>query len=415
MCAISSSLSSTGERLLEASIIFRWYSVFRNRCIQLNTTELRQLLVTRFSEGELRDLCVDLGIDYEILPGQSKADKARELVAYFERRGRIIELETASRKLRPNADWHNIPLQSLQTRSIALKDWLLIILTIISLVSIFSVIWLSGTSKNLQGQQPSPTTVIAVSPPSVVDTAVSTSSLQGKIVFASDRDADKPEIYVADADGKNITRLTNNNDIDDAPTWSNDGQRIAFQSQSTEDVDIVIMNSDGKNMYRITNKHGKNYHPVWSSNGQLITFHSNYGSSADNYNIFIAKSDGSEEPRQITFGEGKNTDPSWPRSDCCIAFVAETSNSIQIINYPDGTLKQQIPSSISEIHNPRWSYDNMWIVFEAKSNGHNYIYKVHVNDNSAPIRIGGFTAFWPVWSHDNQKIVFQSDMESFAE
>ena len=54
-------------------------------------TMLRQILAERFNEGELRTLCFDLGIDYENLPGQGKADKARELVAYFQRRGDIAK------------------------------------------------------------------------------------------------------------------------------------------------------------------------------------------------------------------------------------------------------------------------------------------------------------------------------------
>ena len=55
-------------------------------------------MLARFGEGELKDLCFDLGIDYEDLPGQGKADKARELVAHCERRDRFAELEAAYKK-----------------------------------------------------------------------------------------------------------------------------------------------------------------------------------------------------------------------------------------------------------------------------------------------------------------------------
>ena len=55
-------------------------------------TELRKILTNRFNESELRDLCFDLGLDYDDLPGAGKKDKARELVAYYHRRGRIGEL-----------------------------------------------------------------------------------------------------------------------------------------------------------------------------------------------------------------------------------------------------------------------------------------------------------------------------------
>jgi tetratricopeptide (TPR) repeat protein len=62
-------------------------------------------LVSYFNEEELRDLCFQLGIDYETLPGDSKTIKARELVTYHERRNRIESLSQVCRQLRPNVSW----------------------------------------------------------------------------------------------------------------------------------------------------------------------------------------------------------------------------------------------------------------------------------------------------------------------
>ncbi len=70
---------------------------------------LRQALTDHFSDSELRTLCVVLGMDYESLPGESKADKAREVVAYLERRGRIPELVAIASRLRPNVSWQDAP------------------------------------------------------------------------------------------------------------------------------------------------------------------------------------------------------------------------------------------------------------------------------------------------------------------
>ena len=64
--------------------------------------ELRQTLSTRYSESELRDLVFDLGLDYDNLPGDGKAGKARELVAYCDRHGLIAELVEAMKKGRPD-------------------------------------------------------------------------------------------------------------------------------------------------------------------------------------------------------------------------------------------------------------------------------------------------------------------------
>jgi tetratricopeptide (TPR) repeat protein len=63
--------------------------------------ELRHLLAERFNREELRGLCFDLGVDYDSLPAEGKANKARELVSYLERYERIPELVARIEKLRP--------------------------------------------------------------------------------------------------------------------------------------------------------------------------------------------------------------------------------------------------------------------------------------------------------------------------
>ncbi len=70
--------------------------------------QLREILATRFDEGELRTLCFDLGIDYADLPGEGKANKARELVAYLGRRGRFSELAAIGRRFRLDVSWDSL-------------------------------------------------------------------------------------------------------------------------------------------------------------------------------------------------------------------------------------------------------------------------------------------------------------------
>jgi len=67
--------------------------------------KLRQLLTQHFDEEELRTLCFDLGVDYDTLRGEGEGGKARELVAHFERHGRISELVTIGYKMRPHLSW----------------------------------------------------------------------------------------------------------------------------------------------------------------------------------------------------------------------------------------------------------------------------------------------------------------------
>jgi len=81
-----------------------------NQSPRQNLAILREILTKRLNETELRNLCFDLGVDYDILPGAGTADKARELIAYCERRYNIPQLVETVRKQRPDISWSvNVP------------------------------------------------------------------------------------------------------------------------------------------------------------------------------------------------------------------------------------------------------------------------------------------------------------------
>jgi len=91
-----------------------------------------------------------------------------------------------------------------------------------------------------------------------------------KIVYASTAThADNPEIYVVDVDKKGRPigkplRLTNHPGIDAFPAWSPDGKRIAFARQSgTHSIDIYVMNADGSGLKRLTHDHAADVAPDW--------------------------------------------------------------------------------------------------------------------------------------------------------
>ncbi len=71
-------------------------------------TQFRTMLITHFSLAELHLLCVDLGVDYENLPGNTKILIVTELVAFHQRRRELHLLMSEAEKKRPNFDWPNI-------------------------------------------------------------------------------------------------------------------------------------------------------------------------------------------------------------------------------------------------------------------------------------------------------------------
>jgi Tol biopolymer transport system component len=62
------------------------------------------------------------------------------------------------------------------------------------------------------------------------------------------------EIYVINANGSGLRRLTRNAATDDAPAWSPDGRKIAFMREPDGDGEIYLINADGSGQRRLTHR-----------------------------------------------------------------------------------------------------------------------------------------------------------------
>jgi Tol biopolymer transport system component len=71
-----------------------------------------------------------------------------------------------------------------------------------------------------------------------------------KLVFISTHDGD-PEIFVMNADGSSLKKLTDNTAVDAAPSWSPDGGKIVFTSDRSGSFELYRMNSDGSQQQMI--------------------------------------------------------------------------------------------------------------------------------------------------------------------
>jgi tetratricopeptide (TPR) repeat protein/GTPase SAR1 family protein len=76
---------------------------------RVSQRRLREIVTETLSENELRILCSDMEVDYELLPGTDKGVKVVELIASCRRIGRYDELVQECWRLRPNAPWEDTP------------------------------------------------------------------------------------------------------------------------------------------------------------------------------------------------------------------------------------------------------------------------------------------------------------------
>lgn len=99
VAALAAAFNTLAQSLQNQPITFRSMPPTTNR------QTLFQVLRNHFNLGELRQLCFALEIPFADLPGDTLADKAREIVEYAQRHGQEAELATAVRQQRPNLQW----------------------------------------------------------------------------------------------------------------------------------------------------------------------------------------------------------------------------------------------------------------------------------------------------------------------
>ena len=154
-------------------------------------------------------------------------------------------------------------------------------------------------------------------------------TLSGKIVFESTRDSNS-EIYVINADGSELTRLTNTLDAQRGPAWSPNGLLIAFYTwpNNSPYLAIYVMNIDGTGRARLTYDKRHAYSPAWSRDGSKIVFIS---TDPDNLytDIYVMNADGSE-PFNITNNPAIDTDPSWSPDGSKIVFSSDRDGNDEI-------------------------------------------------------------------------------------
>jgi len=182
-----------------------------------------------------------------------------------------------------------------------------------------------------------------------------------KIAFSGISDAgtaqEEWDIYTINVDGTGLRNLTNHPAFDGwRPTWSPDGQRIAFFSTRDDPAndEVYTINADGSGLIRLTDDPADDANPTWSPDGSKIAFVSNRGGDFD---IWSMGADGSN-PVQLTAGPADDDWPAWSPDGTRIAFSRD--GVIHTMNVDGTGLVELAPGLASS-----WSPDGTRIVFDA--------------------------------------------------
>ncbi len=113
------------------------------------------------------------------------------------------------------------------------------------------------------------------------------------------------DIYLMNADGSDVRRLTTAPGYDGGPFFTPDGQRIVWRHFEENGViaDVWTMKLDGSDKQRVTDFKSMSWAPYFHPSGDYLIFTSNkFG--FENFELFIVDAKGEHEPVRVTFTNG---------------------------------------------------------------------------------------------------------------
>lgn len=222
---------------------------------------------------------------------------------------------------------------------------------------------------------------------------------------------DSKEIYVADSDGENVQRLTNDRSLALSPAWSPDGGSIAYTSYRSGNPYLYVRDLGSSRDRVVSDRNGVNITPAFSPDGRTLAFATTVAGNTEVATYDVARSCCLE---QQTRARGfDNLSPSFSPDGRRLAFVSNRLGEPHVYVMPLGG-QARIVSDYTYggrgyNNAPDWSPTDEEIVYHSRIGD---IHQLVVADLSTGTR-RFLTNEWsnedPSWAPDGRHVVFSSE------
>jgi len=167
-----------------------------------------------------------------------------------------------------------------------------------------------------------------------------------RMVFTSVRDGDI-ELYTMNLDGSDVRRITHEPGYDGGAFFSPDGSRLVWRASRPQPgkelddfrrllaqglvrpskLDIYVANADGSDVRRITDNGAANFAPYFHPSGEKVIFCSNVADpKGRNFDLFLVGLDGGGL-EQVTYFDEFDGFPMWAPNGRTFVFCSNRHNS----------------------------------------------------------------------------------------
>ncbi len=231
-----------------------------------------------------------------------------------------------------------------------------------------------------------------------------------EIAFArQSADSSDAAIYLAQADGSNVRRLTGTDTLAILPAWSPDGSQIAYTGISDpqfDDAAIYVMQADGSNVRRLTPSGMLTMGCAWSPDGTKIAF--TVAKLATNEAaVYVIQVNGAQI-RRLTDAATLSAFPTWSPDGSQIAFMGGADRTSIYVMQADGSNVRPLTNSDLSPGFLAWSPDGALIAFEGSSANGTAIYVMQADGSNIRQLTHDLdvVTFAPTWSPDGMQITF---------
>ena len=235
-----------------------------------------------------------------------------------------------------------------------------------------------------------------------------------KVAFGSNREGSW-NVYVMNIDGTGLTNVSGDAQLpwgfDGYPDWSPDGTKLAFTANTTVDgsLDVVVYDLPTGALKDVTGGPADDLRPRWSPGGTRLA----YGQAdSSGIHVCVVNADGTGLT-QLTHAAGWQFEPTWSPDGTQIAYTTWPNQTADIfVMNADGSGAHDVTNT-PRAQDTQASWSSAGIAFRSNRDGLDGVY-VMQPDGSQVRRFSAKTEFEgdPSWSRDGGQLVFMSGRDA---
>lgn len=232
---------------------------------------------------------------------------------------------------------------------------------------------------------------------------------RGEIVFQSDREGPN-RIFVIDVVTRAVRRVGHAGEWqDEDPQWSPDGTRIVFASTrgGGNNFDIYVMQADGSGVTRLTEDQAPDQDPAWAHDGRSVFFTSERDGRGEIYRVWV---DGRKVER-VTRGLSRAIMPAASRDGRYMAYAAQLVMGFRIQLIDLSTGQERTVGTSGGACRPAFSPDNRELAFVHLDAEPSRLEAVTEQNRRPLIADARLWSYYPDYSPDGRHVAFSVSPE----